>query len=398
MRRFAEVFLIVVLCLAVGACGTQQDSVPPKNPGGVTEKSEPRLTQEAPPKISIPTPSVPPEVGTSSSRQESIPAEQPKPKGAVEKEQEKTTSAEVGRSSEGEALGAEEKSSAGAAPSASPGGPNPPTTNPPQAGSPQAGNISPASPELSQTKPEPPRSTSPGLGEESSFKWPASQKENPEAVGALLKLGVKIERNDQGEVKTVSAIEGQLSDNSLAWVAGLPALETLEIRKGKISSKGLIHFKGLQQLQRLYLCEVPLSDEALKHLGGLTNLVCLSLEKTGITGKGLGYLKNLRNLEVLNLADNPIDDEALGHLEALSRLDTITLRHTRVTGDGLVHLKGLKRLRVLNLIGCKVDDESLEHLSGLKELRMLYVRGTQVSDQGAKALKKKIPGLAVFFH
>ncbi len=223
--------------------------------------------------------------------------------------------------------------------------------------------------------------------------------EDPEAVKALVALGVTIEQNDQGQVKSVVATKGQMTDQAFALLGGLPGLEKLEIRGGKVTSKGLVHLKNLHGLQRLYLCDVSLDDEALKHLAGLTNLVCLSLEKTGITGTGLAYLKNLRNLEVLNLADNPIDDKAMAHLQALSRLDTITLRNTHVTGDGLIHLKGLERLRVLNLKECKeVTDESLEHLRDLKELRMLYVWGTQVSDEGAKKLKRQIPGLAVFFH
>ncbi|MCS7306413.1 MAG: hypothetical protein NZ602_15055 [Thermoguttaceae bacterium] len=223
--------------------------------------------------------------------------------------------------------------------------------------------------------------------------------DDPEAIKALLALEVSLERNDQGQVKSIVATQGQMTNQAMALLGRLPALEKIEIRGGNITSKGLVHLKDLQGLQRLYLCEVPLDDEALKHLAGLTKLIALSLEKTGITGKGLAYLKNLKNLEVLNLADNPIDDKAIGHLEALSRLDTITLRNTRVTGNALIHLKGLERLRVLNLIGCKeVTDQSLQHLRGLKELRMLYVRDTQVTNEGAQKLKKQIPGLAVFFH
>jgi len=220
--------------------------------------------------------------------------------------------------------------------------------------------------------------------------------DDPKAVKALLALGCKVGRNDQGQVVAVEASEGQLRDADLEHLARLPALETLSICGGKVTSAGLAHLKDLGSLQRLYLSRVSLTDEGLKHLSGLTGLVSLSLENTGITGKGLKHLGNLKNLEVLNLAENPIDDEALAHLKRLRRLDTITLRNTRVSGDGLVHLKPLKRLRVLNLNGCAIADESLDYLGGLKELRMLYLRGSNATDDAVARLKNQIPGLAVF--
>ena len=79
-------------------------------------------------------------------------------------------------------------------------------------------------------------------------------------------------------------------------------------------------------------------------------------------------------------------------------LETVSLAGTKITGAGLAHLKGFSRLRTLNVKRCDVADEDLARLEELKNLRMLYVKGCKVTKQGADSLKKKIPGLAVFFY
>jgi|GEM_PF-1637318 len=370
MRRYVAMMLVGWMGMMLVACsGEQQPAGPPGASASVWETSKPTLSEQSAPQRKIDSPYVPPEVPSPGA-------------GGQLAGQETQLSSSSGHSagqegqpgSSGEPLPKEfhsslpaERAEVSAA-----------------ADSPGEAGLAPGA--ATAQKPDEPSSSPP-------------IPDDPEAVKALEALGVTIEHNDQGQVKSVVATKGQMTDEALAWLERLPALEKLEIRGGKITAKGLAHLKNLQGLQRFYLCEVPLEDEALEHLAGLTNLVALSLENTGITGKGLAYLKNLKNLEVFNLADNPIDNKALAHLKALSRLDTITLRNTRITGQGLVHLKSLERLRVLNLKGCKeVTDESLQHLRGLKELRMLYVRDTEVTDEGAKKLKKQIPGLAVFFH
>ena len=61
-------------------------------------------------------------------------------------------------------------------------------------------------------------------------------------------------------------------------------------------------------------CE-QITDAGLVHLKGLTNLQSLFLMKTQITDAGLVHLKELTNLQDLNLIETPITDSGVAELQ-----------------------------------------------------------------------------------
>ena len=59
----------------------------------------------------------------------------------------------------------------------------------------------------------------------------------------------------------------------------------------------------------------------------------LSLPGNRIGGPGLVHLRGLADLQVLNLARNPVVDDGLAHLSGLKEPNTLTLAETAVTGQ-----------------------------------------------------------------
>ena len=169
-------------------------------------------------------------------------------------------------------------------------------------------------------------------------------------------------------------------------------VKQLTLNATDITDAGLVHLKGLTNLQHLHLQNTQVADAGLVHLKGLTNLSTLGLEHTKISDAGLVHLKGLTSLKSLLLDKTKITDAGLVHLKELSKLTSLDFQDTKVTDAGLVHLKGLSKLTSLDFQDTKVTDAGLVHLKGLANLQRLNLYGTKVSNSGIEKLKKALPG------
>ncbi len=131
---------------------------------------------------------------------------------------------------------------------------------------------------------------------------------------------------------------------------------------------GLSRFENLQEL---YLRDVPASPDLLRRVARLNGLRSFEVGGAGVT------------------------DEGLEEIAALGELRHLSLRATKVTGAGLKALAGLKNLTTLDLSHSGVTDDGLEHLAGLNGLRVLYVSGTSISTGAVAGLAKRRPDLKV---
>ena len=116
---------------------------------------------------------------------------------------------------------------------------------------------------------------------------------------------------------------------------------------------------------------------------------------TRVTDAGLVHLKGLTQLQSLYLWNTQVADAGLEHLKGLTNLTGLNLYGTRVTDAGLIHLKGLTNLEYLALAGTKVTDAGLKHYKGLANLRKLELSGTQVTDEGIKELQEVLPNCKI---
>jgi hypothetical protein len=139
---------------------------------------------------------------------------------------------------------------------------------------------------------------------------------------------------------------------------------------------------------------------AIKKLGGKVHVddkrpgkpvVAVGLRSTRVTDAGLVHLKGLTQLQGLDLNFTKVTDAGLVHLKGLTKLQVLYLWRTEVTDAGLVHLKGLTQLQSLNLLSTEVTDAGLVQLKGLTQLQSLDLRSTRVTDEGVKNLQQALP-------
>ena len=103
------------------------------------------------------------------------------------------------------------------------------------------------------------------------------------------------------------------------------------------------------QVIRVNLYATRITDAGLVHLKGLTNLQHLSLDATKVTDAGLGHLKEM-NLHTLKIPQHAKTDIGLkNYLRAVEPATELTLFDWQVTDAGLMHLKGLTSLQKLEI-------------------------------------------------
>ena len=230
-----------------------------------------------------------------------------------------------------------------------------------------------------------------------SHSAPAWQQEKEGlAAAALVDAGVPLQRDPLGRVRWIEAGNGELTDDAMRHVAGLPYLEWLEVGGGPVTPAGVACLKDCAGIRRLYLHDIRLEGDALDWISGLTHLEALSLENTGITGKVLRQLTAVESLTVLNLGGDDISDEDLNHIARFKGLEVLALQNTKVAGAGLAGLRGMARLNVLNLAHCGIVDGDLEQFSGMPNLRIVHAAGCRISDEAIKALSDRLPMLSIF--
>jgi Leucine-rich repeat (LRR) protein len=150
------------------------------------------------------------------------------------------------------------------------------------------------------------------------------------AVKAIQEMGGRIYRDEKAKDKPIVFVSlngTEVADPELKHLAkhlaGLKQLQTLGLRRTKVTDKGLEHLAGLKQLQTLGLVSTQVTDAGLKHLAGLRQLRKLDLTNTQVTDAGLKHLAGLKQLKMLDL------------------------RGTKVTGKGKADLKkALPKLQI----------------------------------------------------
>jgi Leucine-rich repeat (LRR) protein len=168
-----------------------------------------------------------------------------------------------------------------------------------------------------------------------------------------------------------TGISEEISDVGLGYIAHLPRLETLVVRRSKVTDLGLIQLEGCSTLRYLDLSESRISDKGLSSIALLRDLRALVLEKTKITDNGLDFLRSLQELRRLGV------------------------NRTAVADAGLSRLCRLPNLRVLDIEGTLVSDAGLSQLLSLRQLRLVRAGASRVTPNGARQLEERLPGVTV---
>ncbi len=91
----------------------------------------------------------------------------------------------------------------------------------------------------------------------------------------------------------------QVTNEGLAYIAGLTRLEALLLEGTQVTNDGLAHIGKLTQLRELSLNRTQVTDDGLTHIGGLTRLQYLYLNDTQVTDEGLEQIVGLTQLQGL---------------------------------------------------------------------------------------------------
>jgi hypothetical protein len=189
------------------------------------------------------------------------------------------------------------------------------------------------------------------------------------------------ERTDGHKAPTPKPLSDRVTDDWLKRLADQDQLRRLELSGTAVTSAGMVHLKGLKNLERLNLCLTAVDDRGLEPLAGLTKMRRLVVCSSQVTGTGFRHLGAMKQLESINLHSSPASDaglEAIGKLTSLRRLEIV---HTRVTDAGLKHLAGLVHLEQLHVHGPETTAAALPFLGQLKELYQLDVYDRAASNE-----------------
>jgi Leucine-rich repeat (LRR) protein len=141
---------------------------------------------------------------------------------------------------------------------------------------------------------------------------------------------------------------------------------------------------GMKGLRRLWAGDTFVSD--LEPLAGLTALEDLDLHGTAVRDEGIVFLAGLKGLRRLDLQGTAITDAAVETLEKLVGLESLNLYRTKISNAGLARLSKLVKLRDIDVRYTRVT------ASGFDALRAaLPGARVQVAGGGGRAISKVAP-------
>ncbi len=126
---------------------------------------------------------------------------------------------------------------------------------------------------------------------------------------------------------------------------------------------GMASLKGKTTLERLFLRGTSITDAGIQNLSDLTNLVELDLSDVTMTDVGLSYLSGLTKLRRLNLQSADVTDAGLDVLQSMTALEELSLYRTKVTNAGLAKLAALRNLRSVDLRYSRVTSSGVRDLT-----------------------------------
>jgi Leucine-rich repeat (LRR) protein len=196
------------------------------------------------------------------------------------------------------------------------------------------------------------------------------------------------------------------TDDSLAHLAHLPRLKLLSIgfsepfRNNEVNAgvtdAGLVHLRGLAQLEYLDLEYTAITDAGLANIKGATQLEGLVLGHTQVTDAGLVHLRNMTRLKLLFFDGTAVTDAGMPVIiQEFPQLENLRVGETQITDAGLKDLQRLTRLTLLNLSGTQITNDSLLHLRELPQLEIVWLHHTKTTKKGRDTLRAAKPKLQV---
>jgi internalin A len=177
-----------------------------------------------------------------------------------------------------------------------------------------------------------------------------------------------------------------VQNSSLEKLKGMKNLRVLDLDQSSVDDAGMEHLVGLP-LVDINLKLTNVRDDGVAHLAKIPTLKQLKLIKTKVTNAGIVHVKGMANLEGVDLQDvKTVDSACLNDLKGLKKLKFLRIYGNTFEGEGLAPLAEMGSLRTLSMQYTNLDDTTVKHIKGLTNLEKLYLYGTQISDAGMAQL------------
>ncbi|MEZ6113747.1 MAG: hypothetical protein R3C99_22460 [Pirellulaceae bacterium] len=189
-------------------------------------------------------------------------------------------------------------------------------------------------------------------------------------------------------LKTINLMpRSGVADAGVAALAKLPKLENLYMQQSDITDETLKSLAKVPTLKRLRVIRTNITDEGLKHLAACENLELLDMKECQyIYEMGLAYIKDLKKLRSLTPGNNQISDASMEYVSGLTNLVALRLDDGSLSDEGMKHLANLTKLRELYLTRTFVGDAGLQYVSQMPEMEKLSLRASAVTSAGMKHL------------
>ena len=218
-------------------------------------------------------------------------------------------------------------------------------------------------------------------------------------VGALVEKRVaeQVQFNSRRGIEFLLVKDVQLTDAGFRMLANQREMKRLWLINSKITNKSMPFIRGMPALEELVLKQAQIDDNGLAQIAGNTRLTFLSLQETQVTDAGIKYLRAMSGLESLSLNNTTVSDEGVAQLRQLRKLETLALNGTQVTDASLAVLESMSNLKEIHLQETAVTNDGLERLSKLNQLGKVYLANSKVDVKGVRLLQKALPACKIFY-
>jgi hypothetical protein len=182
----------------------------------------------------------------------------------------------------------------------------------------------------------------------------------------------------------------RVEDRDLAFVAGLPKLNNLQMGAMGITEAGLARLAESRSLNCIGLADTSIAD--MRALSPRLHAIStLWMENSHLTDAGIEPLSRGARLTDLKIAGSRMTDAGLDHLASLTSLWRLRLERSAITDAGLGRLQALKSLEILSLTDTNLTDSAVETLAGFQSLKSLDLDRSGISPAGIERLKQALP-------
>lgn len=168
------------------------------------------------------------------------------------------------------------------------------------------------------------------------------------AIAFFPSFAQEAEQNSALEAKAIAQVEATGGRVMQISAADSTREVSFYLAGKKISDANLKELTAINDVVWLNLANTKVTNEGLKSIAEM-KLTKLHLEKTGIGDKGLIHLKGMTDLEYLNIYATSVTDAGLKHLEKLKNLKQLYVWQSKVSEAGMKALE--EKIPGLKVVG-----------------------------------------------